>query len=95
MEEQKYAHILAFLTSGEMPDNAEVSTASNFRATAAKFDVNASGSLTRNGLVVVKKNMQGEKFFFNFFSFFLFLIMEIFYQFCFIYKFSPTIRSFP
>ena len=73
MDDQNYGHILAFLQTGLIPADAEVSTRGNLISTANRYQVNASGILTRNGLEVVKQSMQGKKIsliFYTLFSFF-------------------------
>ena len=65
MQDVVYDQILVFLTSGIIPKDDEISSRSNFRTTANKYEVTGSGILMRNGKEVVKKSMQGKKLFFN------------------------------
>ena len=69
MDDHKYIQILAFLRYGRIPQKPDISSRSNFRSTANKYAVNGGGKLIRNGKEVVKKSMQGKKFFFSFFFF--------------------------
>ena len=78
MDDQNYGHILAFLQTGLIPADAEVSTRGNFISTANRYQVNASGILTRNGLEVVKQSMQGKKIFFDF-LYFIFVFLKHMY----------------
>ena len=72
MDHQYYRHILAFLQTGLIPADAEVSSRGNFISTANMYQINASGILTRNGLEVVQQNMQSKKFFDFFVLYFCF-----------------------
>ena len=57
MNDQTYEDVKNFLQNGEVPQNVP-STRGNFLATAAKYEVNARGYLTRQNKPVVRMSEQ-------------------------------------